>query len=248
MTDRVVLITGASSGIGAALARDLAGRGASLALVARRAPELQAVAAACGPNTLAIAADVTSRADAERMVREAIARFGRLDTLVNNVGQGITRAPSELTDEDIDRMMLVNVKSSLYAIQAALPHFKARGSGHVINVSSMLGRMPFADPALGVLRRQALPERADGDAPRRSPADASRIQFSIVSPGVVHTGFGLNAVHGGVDSRKIPDGQTPEEVAAVIADVVETRRPDVYTRPGSRERVAAYYSAIAEDP
>ncbi len=248
MNDRVVLITGASSGIGAALARDLAGRGSLLALVARRAPELQAVAAACGPNTLALAADVTVRADAERMVRETIARFGRLDTLVNNVGQGITRAPSELTDEDIDQMMLVNVKSALYAIQAALPHFKARGSGHVINVSSMLGRMPFATQRSAYCGAKhflnALTATLRDEVRQTHPG----IQFSIVSPGVVYTGFGLNAVHGGVDSRKIPDGQTPEEVAAVIASVVETRRPDVYTRPGARERIAAYYSAIAEDP
>jgi len=248
MTDRVVLITGASAGIGAALARELAGRGASLALAARRASALQAVAAACGPQALAVTADVTSRDDVRRMVQETIARFGRVDTLVNNVGQGITRAPSELTDEDIDRMMLLNVKTALYAIQELLPSFKERGSGHVINVSSMLGRMPFATYRSAYCGAKhflnALTATLRDEVKQTHPG----IQFSIVSPGVVYTEFGLNAVHGGVDSRTIPDGQTPEQVAAVIADVVDSRRPDVYTRAGARERVAAYYAAIGEDP
>ena len=74
------------------------------------------------------------------------------------------------------------------------------------------------------------------------------IQFSLVSPGVVRTDFGLNATHGGPDSRQFPDSQSAEEVAAVIADVIESRRPDVYTRAGARERVAGYYASVGEDP
>ena len=74
------------------------------------------------------------------------------------------------------------------------------------------------------------------------------IQISLVSPGIVHTNFGLNALHGGPDSRLLPGAQTPEEVAAVIAGVIDSRAPDVYTRPGARERVATYYSTIGVDP
>ena len=73
------------------------------------------------------------------------------------------------------------------------------------------------------------------------------IQVSLVSPGVVRTDFGKNALHGGPDSRQMTDGQTPEEVAAVIADMIESRRPDVYTRRGSRQRVTDYYEAVGED-
>jgi hypothetical protein len=73
------------------------------------------------------------------------------------------------------------------------------------------------------------------------------IQFSLVSPGVVYTDFGLNARYGGVDSRNIPGGQTPEDVAAVIAGVIESRRPDVYTRPGARQQVIDYYTTIGVD-
>jgi hypothetical protein len=74
------------------------------------------------------------------------------------------------------------------------------------------------------------------------------IQFSIVSPPVVRTDFGLNAIHGGPDSRQLPDSQSAEEVAAVIAAVIASRRPDVYTRAGARDRVAGYYANVGADP
>jgi len=74
------------------------------------------------------------------------------------------------------------------------------------------------------------------------------IQFSLVSPGVVYTEFGRNAMHGGPDSRDLPHGQSAEEVAAVIAEVIESRRPDVYTRAGAHDRIVDYYAAIAGDP
>ena len=141
MREKVVVITGASAGIGAALAERLGREGARLVLVARRQSELDAVAARAG-DAIGIAADMTRRDEAARVVREAIARFGQVDVWVNNVGRGISRAPSELTDADIDEMMLVNVKSALYGMQEVLPHFKSRNSGQIINISSLLGRVP----------------------------------------------------------------------------------------------------------
>jgi hypothetical protein len=74
------------------------------------------------------------------------------------------------------------------------------------------------------------------------------IQFSLISPGVVRTDFGLNARHGGPDSRQMPDSQSPEEVAAVIGAVIESRQPDAYTKPGAHDRIAAYYGALGVDP
>jgi NADP-dependent 3-hydroxy acid dehydrogenase YdfG len=142
--ERVVVITGASSGIGAALANLLASSGHLVALVARRRDALEAVAAGCGGRAHVIVADVSRRDDVTRAVDETIARFGRIDVWVNNAGVGITRMPSQLTDEDVDTMMRANVMSALYGMQETLPHFRSRGRGHVINVSSMLGRIPFA--------------------------------------------------------------------------------------------------------
>src|SRR5262245_36903459 len=102
---KVVVITGASSGIGAALAELLGHRGASVVLVARRKAVLDEVAAKCGPQALAIAADCGRRDEIRRVVDETLARFGVIDVWVNNAGQGISRPPSQLTDEDIDEVM-----------------------------------------------------------------------------------------------------------------------------------------------
>jgi NADP-dependent 3-hydroxy acid dehydrogenase YdfG len=248
MKDVVAVITGASSGIGAALAGRLAAEGASLAVVARRADVLRAVADRCRTRALPIVADMTVRGDVGRVVDETVARFGHIDVWVNNVGRGITRLPSELTDEDVDEMLKVNVKSALYGMQAVLPHFRARGRGHVINVSSMLGRVPFA-----VLRSAYNGAKHYLNALTANFRDEVRathpdIQFSLVSPGVVYTDFGLHALHGGPDSRSLPEGQTPEQVAGVIVSVIRTRRPDVYTRTGARQRVLDYIGSLGEDP
>lgn len=247
MLDKVVVITGSSSGIGAALAELLASRGASLLLAARREPELTEVASRCGGRAHAVVADVTRREDVRRVVAAALERFDRIDVLVNNAGRGITHAPSELTDDDIDEMMRVNVKSALYGMQEVLPHFRARGAGHVINVSSMLGRIPYVVQRAAYSAAKhylnALTANFRAEVQQAHPG----IQFSLVSPGVVRTDFGRNARHGGPDSRHVPDAQSAEEVAAVIAGVIESRRPDVYTRQGSRQRVADYYAAVGED-
>lgn len=247
MNNTVIVVTGASSGIGAALAVQLARRGASVVLVARRAEALAEIAAQCGSDSMVIAADMTDRAAVRETVARAIERFGRIDVWVNNVGQGITRAPSQLTDDDIDDMMRVNVKSALYGMQEVLPHFKSRDTGHIINVSSMLGRLPFAvmRSAYGASKHflNSLTATFREEVQQTHPG----IQLSLVSPGVVRTDFGLNAVHGGPDSRQNADSQSADEVAVVIAQVIESRSPDVYTREGSRERVARYMARVGDD-
>jgi NADP-dependent 3-hydroxy acid dehydrogenase YdfG len=248
MHDLVAVITGASSGIGAALAERLAAEGASLAVVARRADALRAVADRCRGRALPIVADMTVRGDVGRVVDETVARFGHIDVWVNNVGRGITRVPSELTDEDVDEMLKVNVKSALYGMQAVLPHFKARGRGHVVNVSSMLGRVPFAVFRSAYNGAKHYLNALTANFRDEVKATHPDIQFSLVSPGVVYTNFGSSAVHGGPDSRSLPEGQTPEQVADVIVNVIRTRRPDVYTRPGARQRVLEYLASLAEDP
>ena len=248
MNDIISVITGASSGIGAALAEVLAKRGMSVVLVARRKDVLDAVAARCGPRAHVIAADVTDRAEVRRVVAETLQRFGRIDVWVNNAGRGITRAPSELTDEDVDEMMRANVKSVLYGIHEVLPHFKSRNAGHIITVSSMLGRVPFATIRSAYCGAKhflnALTATFRAEVQQTHPG----IQVSLVSPGVVRTEFGLNAVHGGPDSRQMPESQSPEEVALVIADVVASRAPDVYTRRGAQGIVAAFYAGLGVDP
>jgi short-subunit dehydrogenase len=248
MTNRVVVITGASGGIGAALARRLAAAGDQIVLVARRQDALDVVAKECGTATLVIAADVTERAQVQRIVREAIARFGRIDVWVNNVGQGISRVPSELTDNDVDEMMRLNVKSALYGMQEVLPHFKERNAGQVINVSSLLGRIPFVAFRAAYCGAKHFLNALTATFRAEVQATHAGIQFTLVSPGVVRTDFGLNAMHGGPDSRQFAGSQSAEEVAEVIAGVIVSRADDVYTSAGSQGRIAGYYAAVGVDP
>jgi NAD(P)-dependent dehydrogenase (short-subunit alcohol dehydrogenase family) len=243
LRDRVVAVTGASSGIGAVLAEKLGQRGARVVVIARRRRELDEVAGRVGADALAIAADVTRRDEVEGAVQQVLARFGQLDVWINNAGRGISRAVSELTDADFDEMMLVNTKSALYGIQAVLPHFRERGRGHIINVSSMLGRAPFAPFRSAYAAAKHALNGLSACLRMELRASHPGILVSVVHPGVVATEFGVRALHGGIDSRQIPGAQSVEAVADVIAGVVEDPRADVYTQAGARETVAAYYAA-----
>ena len=248
MSDQVVVITGASSGIGAAVAERLSRDGMAVALVARRAEALADVAARCGAQALAIAADMTVRAEAERAAADAIARFGHINVWINNVGRGISRPATTLTDDDIDEMIRVNVKSALYGMQAALPHFTARGRGHLINVSSVLGRMPMAHFRSAYNGAKHFLNALTANVREELAASHPGIAVSLVSPGVVRTEFGVNAVHGGPDSRTLPNSQSAEEVAEVIAGVITSRAPDVYTRAGVKHMVLGYLDQLTADP
>jgi len=243
MEQKVVVITGASSGIGAETARQLAREGAALVLAARRRSELDKVAADCGGETLVVVADVTRRADVEAIVAAALDRFGRIDVWINNAGRGISRSVADLTDDDFDEMMTVNVKSALYGMQAVLPHMKERGRGHIVNVSSMLSRLPYVSfrsiYSASKHALMALTANLRVDLAASHPG----IHVSSLIPGVVATEFGVNALHGGPDSRSFPGAQPVEEVAAVLVDLVAHPRAEAYTRPAYRDAVAAYYSA-----
>ena len=244
----VVVVTGASSGIGAAAAEHLAGRGMSVVLVARRLEALEDVAARSEGRATAIAADMTIRSEVRRVVDETLARFDAIDVWINNVGRGVTCAPSELTDDDVDAMVRVNVMSALYGMQEVLPHMKRRNAGQIINISSLLGRLPFAVNRSAYCGAKHFLNALTTTFRLEVQATHPGIQVTLVSPGVVRTDFGRNALHGGPDSRELPESQSAEEVAAVIADVIATRQPDVYTRPGAQARVAGYYSVVGVDP
>jgi NADP-dependent 3-hydroxy acid dehydrogenase YdfG len=243
MKDRVIVITGASGGIGAALAELVGGQGARVALVARRERELGEVAARSGAGALPIVADVTRRADVERAVQATLDRFGRIDVWVNNAGRGITRMVSQLTDEDFDEMMTVNVKSVLYGMQAVLPHFRQRGGGHIINVSSMLGRVPLAPFRSAYAAAKHAMNSLSANLRMELHATDPGIIVSVVHPGIVATEFGTRALHGGVDSRQLPNAQPVGAVAEVIAGVIESPRADVYTFPAAKQMVVGYFSA-----
>jgi short-subunit dehydrogenase len=240
MKDKVIVITGASGGIGATLAETVAKRGAKPVLFARREKELTEVAARCG-GALFVAGDVTQRADVQRLADETVRKHGHIDVWVNNAGRGITRNVMELTDSDIDQMVTVNLKAQLYGMQIACTHFKARGQGHLINISSMLGRVPFAPIRSAYSAMKAALNSLTANL--RMELKGTGITVSLVSPGVVQTDFGLNSLHGGADNRTLPFSQPVQECADAIAAVIETPKADAYTQPGAQQRIVAYFSA-----
>jgi len=241
MQDKIIVITGASAGIGAAIAKRAGAAGAKVVLAARRQKELEEVAAASGRDALVVPTDVSVRAEVDALARRAVERFGRVDVWINNAGRGITRLPSQLTDEDLDTMFRDNVKTALYGMQAILPHFQSRNAGQLINVSSLLGRVPYvAFRSAYCAAKHALNALT---AAMRTELRATHpgIIVTTVLPGPVATEFGVNAVGGGVDSRTMQGAQSAEEVAEVVLDAIRTRSIDVYTRPGYADQVRRYY-------
>jgi short-subunit dehydrogenase len=247
MTEKAIVITGASAGIGAVLARQLAARGDQLMLAARRANELRQVARSCGRGTYDYATDVTRRQDVNRLRDEAVRTFGQVDVWINNAGRGINRHVLDLTDEDFDEMMAVNVKSALYGMQAILPHFQEHGAGHLINVSSALGRVPFAGQRSVYSAAKAALNSLTANLRMDLRAQYPNIRVSLVIPGVVSTDFANNVLHAdplaGGPGPGIP-AQTPEEVAAVIMDLIDHPRAELYTNPAQAETIAHYYADV----
>jgi NADP-dependent 3-hydroxy acid dehydrogenase YdfG len=244
LVNAAVVVTGASGGIGEALARVLVARGARVALLARRAELLAALSRELGSErALAVPTDVTKRADVDAAMSAAVAHFGQVDAWVNNAGRGITRQVTELTDDDLDEMITANVKSALYGMQAACRHFEARGTGAIVNVSSMLGRVPFAAQRSAYSASKHALNSLTANLRMELRARGSKVVVASVHPGVVATEFGVNALHGGMDSSHFPGAQTATDVATIIADTLSNEAVDVYTRPEGRSVVARYYAA-----
>ena len=194
-------------------------------------------------------ADVTRRSDVERLRDEALRAFGQVDVWINNAGQGIVRPVLELTDEDIDDMMAVNVKSALYGMQAIVPHFIQRGRGHIINMSSFLGRVPIASPRSAYSAAKAalntLTANARVDLQRTHPG----IHVSLVMPGLVATDFAKHARGSNGPAPSGPIGspmkpQTAEEVAVVVADLIDRPVSEVYTNPASSALASRYFDDV----
>ena len=242
--DQVVVVTGASAGIGAALAEELSRRGAHLVLAARRHRELEETARRAGGAEVVVA-DVTRRAEVQGILEAALQRFGRVDTWVNNAGRGISRPLEELGDGDLDAMIRDNVRSALYGMQAVLPHFKQRQQGTLVNVSSMLSRVPFATIRSAYSASKAALNSLTETLRFELARDHPGIRVVLVLPGVVATDFGHNALGGGPDSRALPGAQAVGEAARIIADGLAAGMADIYTRPDGLELVLSHLRGLA---
>ncbi len=185
---RVAIVTGASSGIGAAVAEALAEAGAAVVLGARREERLLAVARSIlerGGRAESRSTDVTVRGDVEALAGVALDRFGRIDVLVNNAGIMPLSPVAELRVDDWVRMVDVNVKGVLHGIAAVLPTMLEQGSGHIVNVGSVAGRRPFPGGAVYAATKFAVRSLSWGMQLELSAAHGIRI--TDVQPGVVDT-------------------------------------------------------------
>ena len=182
----------------------------------------------------------------ERLRNEAIKKFGRIDVWVNNAGRGIGRSVLDLTDDDVDQMIAVNLKSALYGMQAVIPHFKQRGDGHLINVSSALGRVPFASFRSIYSASKAALNSLTANLRMDLRAEYPNIHVSVVLPPGVATDFAKNALHGTPSGNwRADNAPTAEQVAASILDLIDHPKAEIYTSPEMAETIARYYSDVA---
>jgi short-subunit dehydrogenase len=249
MTEKVTVITGASSGIGEALAKQLGARGHKLVLGARRDNDLKRVAHEIGTNAVPIVTDVTRRKDVEHLRDIALQRFGHVDIWVNNAGRGITKTVMELTDNEFDEIVAVVLKSVFYGMQTIVPHFQERGEGHLINVSSFLGRVPLVSyRSIYSAMKSAvnvLTANLRIDLKTTNPG----INVSTVMPGVVDTNF--QKVAGSPFLAKAGSTlgpqrvQSADEVAGQIVSLIDHPMAELYTNPAAPELAQQYFRDVA---
>ncbi len=224
ITNKVVIITGASSGIGEATALLLAERGAKVVLGARRVERLAALAdriAGAGGEAVYARTDVTRRADLTHLVTLACERYGKLDVLVNNAGIGPISRFDDLRVEDWEAMIDVNIKGVLYGIAAALPVFRQQGFGHIVNVISTAGLKIV--PLQGVYAGTKNAVRTISEALRQEAGDKLRV--TSVSPGFIATDFADSIpdpqVKAPILARRDQIAIAPEAIARGIAFAIE---------------------------
>ena len=225
--DRVVIVTGASSGIGAAFARLAAREGAHLVLAARRTERLEALAAELG-GALPVTTDMRDPDQVRGLVDAAVAAFGRVDVLVNNAGQGLHVPVEEVRLDDLQAVVELDLYGPLLAMQAVVPLMRAQGSGSIVNVSSgtTLRVIPGIGPYSAV--KSALNQLS---ATARAEWAADGIVVSLVHPGITATEFHQSLRAGGMRGGGHIVSQTPEVVAEAILEAVRTGAAEVVVPP-----------------
>lgn len=216
ISGKVVVITGASSGIGEATARQLSSAGACVVLGARRLDRLTALAeeiTAAGGKVTVVQTDVSNLKDVEALVNKAVEMFGRVDVLINNAGIMPNSRLDELRVDDWNRAIDINLKGTLHGIAAALPFMKAQKSGHVINVSSLSGHRVRPTTAVYSATKFAVRAISEGLRMEMTPYN---IRSTIISPGPVDTDLPSSVTSAAVAEqvRKIHEMAIPVETLA----------------------------------
>jgi short-subunit dehydrogenase len=220
------LVTGASSGIGAAVARELARRGDTVALVARRAERLDAVLDDCrtdAPDSRRWAADLSEPADAAALALKVWDHYGSLDVVINNAAVPMRRHVTRLTLAEVERTMRINYFSPVAISLAVLPRMLERGSGTIVNVSSLGGRLGITTEAAYSGSKFALAGWSESMA---IDLDGSGVSVKLVLPGAIDTEIWDQPDNDAplYDGPKVP----PEDIAGGIADAIDSDRFEHY--------------------
>ena len=236
LTGTVAIVTGASSGIGDATARLLAEQGATVAVVARRKDRLDALVSqieADGGTALAVATDVTDRAQAEQAVQTVIEQFGRLDILINNAGLMLLGPIVGADVDEWERMVAVNQKGLLYMTNAALPYLlkaaddELRGVADIVNISSIAGRQAWAN--FGVYNMTKFGVNGFTEALRQE-VTKRHVRVGVLEPGAVatelvsHNSQKIREDLAASDAENIPVPLQPEDIADSVAFMVTRPR------------------------
>ena len=212
---QVGIVTGGSKGIGFAIAKAFVERGMKAVLSARNDAELRRAQQQLGgdANVLAVRADVTVPADAERLVADAVKRFGGLDVLVNNAGIGRFANVADMSIDEWHEVLETNLSGPFYCSRAAIPEMRRRGGGWIINISSLAGKNAFAGAAAYCASKSGL--NAFSEALMQEVRH-DNIRVSYVMPGSVSTAFGDRGVGGEADWKL-----TAEDVARTVVNLIE---------------------------
>jgi NAD(P)-dependent dehydrogenase (short-subunit alcohol dehydrogenase family) len=224
LANKVALITGASSGIGEAIARLFAHEGARVSLSARSADKLHALVASLGSTALAVPTDISDPAQVSRMVEITVERFGRLDILVNNAGVGMYAPVASMAPEQFTHLVSTNWLGPVYAVQAAVPHMRRQNGGQIINISSVAGRV--AIPWMGAYCSTKFALNALSDSLRMELA-RDRIDVISVCPGRIATPFGRNAFRHAGYRPLPPSGTSAERVARAVLRASLRRKREI---------------------
>jgi short-subunit dehydrogenase len=225
--ESVGIVTGASSGIGAQLARDLAARGMKVALLARRTERLRALAeeiARQGGEALPVTCDVADRAGVESAVRKVIDRYGAVDLLVNNAGYGRHILFKDHEVADIERMMRTNYLGTVYATKAVLPAMRARRRGWIVNVSSVAGKLGQPDEAAYSATKFAVAGLSEGLSYELAPLG---IHVMIVYPALVRTEMFTPEILARMPERATRTFIEPPEFSRQVLRALERGRHEV---------------------